>query len=170
TSLITRENISTEVSLNQVINKTMTEFLDQSREKHAVITWDNLPVIKGNEEQLILLFRSLLDNAFKFAKPGESPEITISYRLVEGSNEENYGKRGPVHRIIMQDQGIGFSNEFAEKIFLIFQRLHTHRAGYRGKGVGLAIAQRIVANHNGSILARGRINECATFIIYLPVE
>ena len=69
----------------------------------------------------------------------------------------------------MEDKGIGFNNEFAEKIFMIFQRLHTQQSGYRGKGIGLAIAQRIMTNHNGIILARGMINDGATFIMYFPV-
>jgi light-regulated signal transduction histidine kinase (bacteriophytochrome) len=118
---------------------------------------------------LALLFKSLIDNAFKFAKPGQSPVIRIRYSYVEGDNEGDDVLHGRAfHKIIMEDEGIGFNNEFAEKIFMIFQRLHNQQSGYRGKGIGLAIAQRIMSNHEGFILARGMINDGATFIMYFP--
>ncbi len=127
--------------------------------------------LNGSDGQLTLLFKSLFDNSFKFAKPGESPVIKISYQHVDGQNEPDTHLTGRhYHKIIMKDEGIGFNNEFAEKIFMIFQRLHTQQSGYRGKGIGLAIAQRIMTNHNGLIMARGMINDGATFIMYFPVE
>ena len=116
------------------------------------------------------MFRSLFDNAFKFAKPGESPVIKISYKQVDGNTEDESHLKGKnYHKIVMEDKGIGFNNEFAEKIFMIFQRLHTQQSGYRGNGIGLAIAQRIMSNHNGVIMARGMINDGATFIMYFPI-
>lgn len=169
TSLVTKEDEKKIVDLNKVVTDVLEEFVEQSREMHAIIKWDTLPQLNGNYDQLYLLFKSLLDNAFKFAKPGESPEIRISYKYVEGDEEEEDVPRNKnYHRIIMQDKGIGFNNEFAEKIFMIFQRLHTQQSGYRGKGIGLAIAQRIVTNHNGIIMARGMLNDGATFIMYFP--
>jgi signal transduction histidine kinase len=169
TSLITKEEEQKPVDLNKVVTNVLSEFLEQSKQRHAIIKWDQLPQITGNEEQLYLLFKSLFDNAFKFAKTGESPEIKISYKYLDGNDEEDDVPKGKLyHRIIMEDRGIGFNNEFAEKIFMIFQRLHTQQSGYRGKGIGLAIAQRIVTNHNGIIMARGMINDGAMFIIYFP--
>lgn len=171
TTLINKENGMSNVDLNEVVTKVLEDFSEQSRERHAIITWDKLPEIQGNALQLSLLFRSLIDNAFKFAKQGESPVIRISYRRVDGTFEEEQVLKGKMyHRIVMEDKGIGFNNQFAEKIFMIFQRLHTQQSGYRGKGIGLAIAQRIMSNHNGIIMARGMINDGATFIMYFPVE
>ncbi len=169
--LVNREDKMGSVNLNRVITKVLADFAEQSKERHAIITWDDLPLIKGSEIQLFLLFKSIFDNAFKFAKPGEPPIIKITYRLVDGSNEEDphLGSKS-FHKIIVEDKGIGFNNEFAEKIFMIFQRLHTQQSGYRGKGIGLAIAQRIMTNHNGVIMARGMINDGATFIMYFPAE
>lgn len=169
TSLITREDEKQLVDLNKTVTASLTEFIDQSKQTHAIIKWDNLPEIMGNGDQLYLLFKSLFDNAFKFAKPGESPVIKITYKYIDGNYEEEDVPKGKqYHRIIMEDKGIGFNNEFAEKIFMIFQRLHTQQSGYRGKGIGLAIAQRIMTNHNGIIMARGMINDGATFIMYFP--
>jgi signal transduction histidine kinase len=169
TSLIAREGEQKHVDLNQMVADVLTEFVDQSKQTHAIITWDKLPVLNGNHEQLYLLFKSLFDNAFKFAKPNESPLIKITYKFIDGDNEDDDVPKGKnYHRIVMEDKGIGFNNEFAEKIFMIFQRLHTQQSGYRGKGIGLAIAQRIMTNHNGIIMARGMINDGATFIMYFP--
>jgi signal transduction histidine kinase len=169
TSLVTKEDEKQYVDLNKTVADVLTDFIEQSKQAHAVIKWDKLPEILGNREQLHLLFKSLFDNAFKFAKPGESPIIKITYKYIEGNNEEDDVPKGKnYHRIIMEDKGIGFNNEFAEKIFMIFQRLHTQQSGYRGKGIGLAIAQRIMTNHNGIIMARGMINDGATFIMYFP--
>jgi signal transduction histidine kinase len=169
TTLISKDIGVTSVDLNEVITKVLSDYVEISRERHAIITWDNLPEIQGDEQQLMLLFKSLVDNAFKFSKPGESPVIRISYKLADGDHEEDDVLKGKTyHKIIMEDKGIGFNNEFAEKIFMIFQRLHTQQSGYRGKGIGLAIAQRIMTNHNGVIMARGMINDGATFIMYFP--
>ena len=169
TSLVTREDEKQQVDLNKIVTQALSEFVEQSKQSHAIIKWDHLPVLNGNGDQLFLLFKSLFDNAFKFAKPGESPVIRISYQYIDGnSGDDDVPKGKNYHRIIMEDKGIGFNNEFAEKIFIIFQRLHTQQSGYRGKGIGLAIAQRIMTNHNGIIMARGMINDGATFIMYFP--
>jgi signal transduction histidine kinase len=169
TNLINKTDEMSLVDLNLVIPKVLEDFAQDSRERHAIITWDKLPEIHGNRSQLRLLFRSLIDNAFKFAKQGEPPQIKISYRLVDGNNEEDKLLKGKTyHKIILEDKGIGFNNEFAEKIFMIFQRLHTQHSGYRGKGIGLAIAQRIMINHNGIIQARGMVDDGATFVMYFP--
>lgn len=169
TSLVTKEDEKKNVDLNKVVTEVLEEFVELSRQRHAIIKWDKLPEIMGNEEQLFLLFKSLFDNSFKFSKPDESPVIRITYNYVDSdSREDDIPKNRQYHRIVMQDEGIGFNNEFAEKIFMIFQRLHTQQSGYRGKGIGLAIAQRIVTNHNGIIMARGMINDGATFIMYFP--
>jgi signal transduction histidine kinase len=169
TSLVTKEDEKQYVDLNKTVADVLAEFIEQSKQTHAIIKWDKLPEIMGNSDQLYLLFKSLFDNAFKFAKPGESPHIKIAYKYIDGDTEEDDVPKGKnYHRIIMEDKGIGFNNEFAEKIFMIFQRLHTQQSGYRGKGIGLAIAQRIMTNHNGIIMARGMINDGATFIMYFP--
>lgn len=171
TNLINKEDVMTDVNLNLIITNVLEDFIEQSKQRHAVITWDKMPEIKGNGGQLSLLFKSLMDNAFKFAKQGESPVIKISHRLVDGSHKDDEVVKGKTfHKIIMEDKGIGFDNEFSEKIFMIFQRLHTQHSGYRGKGIGLAIAQRIMSNHNGIIQARGMVNDGATFVMYFPVE
>ena len=170
TTLVTREELKSAVDLNKIITEVLAEFIEVSTQRHAVIKWDTMPEVFGNEDQLYLLFKSLFDNAFKFSKPGEPPSIKLTYKLLDEHHTEHDVPKGrSYHRIIMEDKGIGFNNEFAEKIFMIFQRLHTQQSGYRGKGIGLAIAQRIMTNHNGIIMAHGMLNDGATFIMYFPV-
>lgn len=169
TTLVTREEVKEPVDLNKVVTDVLEEFAEPSKQRHAVIKWDKLPELNGNENQLFLLFKSLFDNAFKFAKPGEPPMIRLTYKFVDNpSEEDDVPNNRQYHRIVMEDEGIGFNNEFAEKIFMIFQRLHTQQSGYRGKGIGLAIAQRIMTNHDGIIMARGMVNDGAAFIMYFP--
>lgn len=170
TGLINREELMRQVDLNEVVTRVLADFIEQSQALHAVVVWDALPIIKGNEKQLLLLFKSLIDNAFKFSKSGEPPSIKISYQAVAGTKEDEHLNEKAYHKITFEDKGIGFNNEFAEKIFIIFQRLHTQQSGYRGKGIGLAIAQRIITNHNGIIMARGLENDGAAFIMYFPVN
>ncbi len=171
TNLVNREETAMVCDLNLILEKTLQQMSQQVMEKEAMIKYDKLPIINGFREQLGLLFRSLLENALKFADADRQCEITIHYHQVEGYNIPlfNLPSKRLYHQIAIKDNGIGFDNEFASKIFLIFQRLHSQESPYHGKGIGLAIAQRVVANHNGVILARGKTGEGATFSIYFPI-
>jgi two-component system CheB/CheR fusion protein len=109
-------------------------------------------------------------NAMKFAKPDTPPRITINSRHVK--YDELNMPHLPFHKeychISISDNGIGFENEFKNKIFEVFQKLHG-KDEYEGTGIGLAIVKKIIDNHNGSISASGELNKGATFDIYIPV-
>jgi signal transduction histidine kinase len=148
------------------------EYLKQEIEiKKATIHIGQLPEITGFEKQLFLMFRSLIDNAIKFSKPGIPPVVTIQCVQTTGEElvhiDKKLGKKQFI-RISVQDNGIGFSNEFSQKIFLIFQRLHTGTE-YEGKGIGLAIVERVMTNHNGYVLASAQVDKGALFNLYFPV-
>lgn len=172
TNLINKNETAIACDLNSILERTLYQMKNQVQQKNALIKYDKLPVIKGYSEQLTLLFRSLIENSLKFADNSRQCEITIHYHQVEGANIPNASlpAKRLFHQVAFKDNGIGFDNEFASRIFLIFQRLHSQESPYYGKGIGLAIAQRVVANHNGTITAKGVANEGATFIIYFPVE
>ena len=118
------------------------------------------------------LFQNLISNGIKYSKPGASPEIHITATQVHGrqtslplSNEEA-GKL--YHLIQVKDNGIGFAAEDADRIFNVFTRLHGNTE-YKGSGVGLAIARKVVENHGGYIWAEGAVGEGATFNVLLPL-
>ncbi|HEY6160981.1 MAG TPA: ATP-binding protein, partial [Bacteroidia bacterium] len=117
------------------------------------------------------LIHNLIGNSLKFQKPSRPPRISIKGEIVHGSKlnvEKLSGKINYCH-IIYTDNGIGFDPQYSERIFEVFQRLHS-KEEYRGTGMGLAICKRIVENHHGVITASGKLNKGARFDIYIPAE
>jgi signal transduction histidine kinase len=140
-------------------------------DKAARIDIDVLPTIKGYPDQLRLLFRNLLDNALKFSRSDEAPEVSITWHEASGEELPHASHRSERHYycISVQDNGIGFDNKHVGKIFGIFRQLHASREGYSGKGTGLAVCQRIMTNHRGYITAHSFPGEGATFKLYFPM-
>ncbi|HVG41258.1 MAG TPA: ATP-binding protein, partial [Chitinophagaceae bacterium] len=142
-------------------------------EKKAIIHVDKLPKVQGNRRQLQQLFQNLVANALKYSKTDVSPTITINATIVKGNDIglviplDAQGKN--YHKIQVADNGIGFEQENAERIFQVFQRLHGKQE-YSGSGIGLAIVKKVIDNHNGYIVAEGVPNEGATFSVFLPVQ
>ncbi|MBU6452362.1 MAG: CHASE3 domain-containing protein [Cyanobacteria bacterium REEB67] len=127
------------------------------KESGAVIESDRLPVIKGDEGQLSQLFQNLLSNAVKF-KSAAVPHVGI--KVVERQKEWLF---------TVGDNGIGFDEEHAKRIFVIFQRLHG-RDEYKGTGIGLALCKKIVERHGGRIWAQSQPGKGSTFSFTIPVE
>ena len=141
-------------------------------EKAAVITVDNLPVVNGDSRQLKQLFQNIIGNALKYQKNITFPKVTITSKVVKRNtihattnlerNEDLY------YKIIVTDNGIGFEQEYAERIFKLFQRLHSKHE-FEGTGIGLALVQKVVENHNGFITAESKLDEGSSFNIFLPL-
>jgi signal transduction histidine kinase len=125
-------------------------------ESQAQITHDPLPELYADGAQLIQLFQNLIGNALKFKKPGQLPAIHISAIL---SNEG--------WRISVKDNGIGIDQKYFDRIFVIFQRLHT-REKYPGTGIGLSVCARIVERHGGRIWVESQPGEGTEFIFTIP--
>jgi signal transduction histidine kinase len=160
------------IDLNTIFKALMDEYASVIAENRVNITFQVMPLIKGHKEQLRILFRSLLDNSLKFTREGITPSVTFSYQLVYGIElyELNKGiTHTKFHQITCSDNGIGFDKKFATRIFRIFQRLHNHQSPYAGKGIGLAICQRIMANHKGYIIADGNPGTGADFKLFFPL-
>lgn len=145
-----------EVDLNEIVKEVITDLELIVNNQKASISIDELPVVNGVPFQLRQLFQNLISNALKYNKPGVPPVIQV-----------RCSKEGDAYRIEVKDNGIGFKEEFADKIFQVFQRLVT-KEEYEGTGIGLALCKKIVENHGGTIEARSKEGEGASFIILLP--
>jgi PAS domain S-box-containing protein len=161
------------VDLNKKVKNVLEDLELEIEEKKARIDIERLPVISGHKRQLQQLFQNLIGNALKYSKPDAPPHITIRSRLITGDEipvlltSEDSGKQ--FYLIQVADNGIGFDPGDAERIFNVFTRLHGN-AEYKGTGVGLSIAQKVVQNHGGYIWAESKLGEGATFNVLLPVE
>jgi signal transduction histidine kinase len=144
------------IHLNDVIKVSLANLKILIEEKKAIIRQDDLPEVKGNHSLLVQLFQNLIGNALKFTMTGTTPTIAISATEVESE-----------WIISVQDNGIGISPEHQEKIFEIFQRLHS-RSLYEGTGIGLAICQKIAQRLEGRIWVVSEEGQGATFYIGLP--
>ncbi len=161
-----------QIGLDRLLADVISDLSQVISESNALVTVNPLPTVRGNAAQLHRLFQNLLSNAIKFRQPGQSPVVTVTTRLIQGRQivaPQPVNARGHYQEIAMTDNGVGFDEKYADRIFVIFQRLHT-RTHYAGTGIGLAICQKIVDNHNGYIRAESKPGEGATFRVYLPVE
>lgn len=157
------------VDLGKLVRLAQSDLEILIDESKASIVVADLPVVEGIPTQLRQMFTNLLSNALKFAKPGTMPLIEISgERLGRREMEEHFLVADKTYfRIDVKDNGIGFDQEYEEKIFQIFQRLHG-KSDYPGSGIGLSICKRIAERHQGLISATGKTGEGAVFSIILP--
>ncbi|MDB5253446.1 MAG: sensor signal transduction histidine kinase [Flaviaesturariibacter sp.] len=156
------------INLNEKIAKVQEDLELDIAEKQAVIVVGPLPVVKGYRRQIQQLFHNLFTNALKYSLPERPPRISVEAATVTGE-EAGLDAGRAYHRITVSDNGIGFEQEHADRIFQMFQRLHGKNE-YKGTGVGLSIVRKVAENHGGKITAEGIPGEGATFHLYLPVE
>ena len=159
-----------DTDLNRILKQVLNDFELLIEQKQAVITHTELPVIKGIPLQLNQLFSNLISNSLKFSE--NKPVISIRWRILSANEIERKYPRLNVENTYMElvfnDNGIGFEQQYAEQIFIIFQRLNNQRT-YTGTGIGLALCKKIVEHHQGVITASSEKGEGATFTIILPV-
>jgi signal transduction histidine kinase len=161
------------IDLHEDINHILEDLELEIELKGAVITTEDLPVVQGHKRQLQQLFCNLITNSLKYSKQDMTPQIDISAKKVRGHEVPLHLKSDEstqsYHLIEVKDTGIGFAQEDAERIFNVFTRLHGN-AEYRGTGVGLSIAKKVVENHQGYIWAESAPGEGATFKVLLPAK
>ncbi len=169
-SRVTKGNLSfSNTDLNFILKEVRSDLELKISETEATITSDALPAIEADPLQMRQLFLNLLNNALKFRKEDVSPVINISCSELDPEEKvyQNMSYDTKYYKIRVTDNGIGFEEEYATRIFQIFQRLHG-KAEYPGSGIGLAICKKIVDHHQGMIYAEGIAGEGATFTIILP--
>jgi light-regulated signal transduction histidine kinase (bacteriophytochrome) len=150
------------VDLNETIRNIESDLEILINQKSATIHYANLPVIEGASVLLYQLFYNLINNSLKFSKPDLKTIIDIN-SLIKIMGEKDFVE------ITIQDNGIGFEQEFAEKIFETFLRLNS-KDQFEGTGLGLSLCKRITERHGGTIQAFGQLDKGATFVITLPLK
>jgi signal transduction histidine kinase len=170
-SQISSNKIPEHVSLQELLNEVLITFEQRIEETKAVIESDNLPEISVIKTQFLQVLQNLISNSLKFVKPGVRPQINITHRYLGSDNMEmpDLPSASRYLELTFTDNGIGFDNEFKEKIFAVFQRLH-QKHEYDGTGIGLSICKKIINNHGGTITAASQAGRGATFVITLPVD
>jgi PAS domain S-box-containing protein len=172
----TQDDCQEPVSLNAVMDAVLSDLELVITETGAEITVQPLPAILGDRRQLGQLMQNLLSNALKFRRLDKAgglirPVVAIGYQRIAATDlpasVHPARQAKAYHRIDVIDNGIGFEEKYADRIFEVFQRLHGKRA-YPGTGIGLAICEKVVANHGGAISATSQPSLGATFQIYLP--
>ena len=156
-------------NIDTIVQEALQELPVAVKEKKAVITTLSLPVIEADPKMLDLLFKNLLENAIKFSKKDQAPGVQIDSTTLsaEEKNELDLKDNLLYYKIEITDNGVGFKNENAKKIFHPFVRLHG-KSQFAGNGIGLAICSKIADIHHGTIYAEGRENAGARFILILP--
>lgn len=157
--------------LNEILESSKRELSHRIEEKNVIInSTTDLPVMTVIPFQIQQLFSNLLSNSIKYSRSGVNPIIDITSELVDCREVPRFtGDADRFYKITFSDNGIGFDQQYAEKIFTLFYRLHSNKE-YTGTGIGLAICRIIVDNHKGYIQAFGKQGEGSTFIIYLPAR
>ncbi len=143
------------VKLDKVLEETLINLVVQTEDNNAIITYDPLPTIIGDEKLLVYLFQNLIGNAIKY-RSSETPKIHISAT-----------KQKDRYLFSVKDNGIGMESEHLNRIFTIFQRLHGNEE-YEGTGIGLAIVQKIVYKHGGNIWVESELGKGSTFYFTIP--
>ncbi|GAB3714757.1 hypothetical protein GCM10027592_54770 [Spirosoma flavus] len=167
----TRQDSTRRISLNDVVKSVLTDLELSIQESGVTLQVESLPDVLGDRSQLGQLFQNLLSNALKFRRNDVKPTIVIrsqQVKMADLPNSVRPARQVPIYnRIDVADNGIGFDEKYVERIFQVFQRLH-NRSEFAGTGIGLAICDKVVANHGGAITATSKPGQGATFIMYFP--
>ncbi|WP_166423505.1 sensor histidine kinase [Paraglaciecola sp. 20A4] len=166
--ITTRGKDFVEVELDEVFEEVLGDLEIAIKESDAQINVAPLPRVCADPSQIYQLFLNVLSNGLKFRNVDQAPLIDVSVEQKDIYDELQHIDV-PSCIITIKDNGIGFEQTYADKIFSPFQRLHG-RTAYKGTGIGLAVCRRIVERHGGTITAHSVPNEGATFIVTLPIE
>jgi signal transduction histidine kinase len=156
------------VNLDEVLDTVIDDVDLLIAESQATIHREPLPEVVADPNLMYQLLLNLLTNALKFRQSDVTPCVKVCYHQDE-AQENGETANNKYHVISVTDNGIGFEQEYADKIFSPFQRLHGKNE-YKGTGIGLAVCRRIVERHHGTISASSQLGQGATFTLKLPME
>lgn len=158
-SITDEEQLYYSINLTDIVNEVLSDLELLVQESGAKIQMNELPVIEAIPHQMRQLFQNIISNAIKYQKPGVQPEIRISGHTLDANQVS----------VVVSDNGVGFEAKDADKVFLLFHRLHTLDKK-PGSGIGLALCKKIVQNHGGSISVKSQPGTGTTFTIVLPFK
>ncbi|MGI8951559.1 MAG: CHASE3 domain-containing protein [Chitinophagaceae bacterium] len=172
TTIANAEEKISGININGIIEEVKEDLQEIITEKNVLFIAEKMRVIYAYPKQLFILFSCLFNNAIYFSKPGISPIIQIFGSKVNWTElpSETTFYKGVFYKINVCDNGIGFDNAFAKKIFKLFQRLNDEKTNNNSRGIGLAIVRQIMINHHGFVTAEGKPGEGACFSLYFPME
>ena len=157
--LSTSDSDFSPVDLREVVAEILDDYEILIKEKGATFLIEDLPEVEANRGQIKQVFQNLISNSLKFSQKNKAPVIEVSsYEVANGT-----------HCLTITDNGIGFDEQYREKIFSLFERLNT-KDKFEGSGIGLAITKKIIDKHNGTITALSQAGEGASFMITLPAK
>ena len=160
-----------QVDLNKVVREVLSDLEAWVDQNGACVEVSNLQLIDADPTQMRQLFQNLISNGIKFHRKNAYPLVKVDCKLLK-SNElgaNGMAQSGEFCRLTVEDNGIGFDEKYLDRIFTVFQRLHG-RGEYGGTGIGLAICQKVVQRHGGSITATSTPGQGSTFVVTLPVK
>lgn len=173
--LLTFAKVNTEgtpmvdINLSAVIDPVLADLEIAIEDDRAEIIVGPMPTLPIDESQLGQLFQNLIGNALKFRQAGVAPRIEVTAEHIPAPGTDSNEPLGGWYEITVADNGIGFDQKHAIKVFAAFQRLNG-KSEYPGSGVGLSVCRRIVERHQGTITASSSEGEGATFVIRLPTS
>jgi signal transduction histidine kinase len=156
------------VNLAEITQEVLSDLEISIQQTEGTIEVGKLPTILADPLQMRQLIQNLISNALKFHRQNQPPIIKI-YSHFLNNDLDNTPVSNVHYQIIVEDNGIGFAEKYLDRIFNIFQRLHS-RHEYEGTGIGLAICRKIVERHHGHITAKSQPDQGAKFIITLPIN
>ncbi|HZV05107.1 MAG TPA: ATP-binding protein [Gemmataceae bacterium] len=151
------------VDLSEIAQETLADLEGSIQQTKGRVEIGELSSVEADPLQMHQLLQNLIGNGLKFHKPEEPPVVKVTSRLVHEPGRAHFCE------ITVEDNGIGFEEQYLDRIFQVFQRLHG-RQEYEGTGIGLAICRKIVERHGGVITARSQPGRGAAFIVRLPIE
>jgi light-regulated signal transduction histidine kinase (bacteriophytochrome) len=156
--VISNRDLFSKCDCNEIIYDAVNNLRVLIKESDAKINYEQLPVISGNQSQLLSVFQNLIGNGLKFRKENETPIIDINTEM-----------KGNKWIFSFKDNGIGIKDGYIERVFEIFQRLNA-RDKYPGTGIGLAMCKKVIENHGGKIWVESEFGKGSTFYFAIPSE
>jgi signal transduction histidine kinase len=157
------------LDMNAIIDEVIGEMDMMIQDRNAKVIVDKLPKLFVHKSLIKRLFNNLINNSIKYAQKDQDPVIRISARIEASDELSSKSQVQRYCRLYVQDNGVGFEQQYAEQVFTMFKRLHINPE-YEGTGIGLAICKKIVEEHQGFISAKSEVNGGTLFTISLPVD